>query len=147
MKITKRQLRKVIRRVITESLFKSRDPHSGAGMSAGDDKYWDLARAYHQIGGQTVGGRQMDTVPSDKEEVISAIESCREWSMSYKEDRGYNPPTPGYSEWPQMWLDENPDANITLGHLYFIAGWCRNEVMGYGTDLLQNIQDDDRFQG
>ena len=148
MKITESKLRSIIRKAITESLFKSKDSHSGPGQSGGDDRYWDLARAYHQLGGETVGGRQMDTTPSDKEEVISAIESCREWSMSYKEDRGDDPPTGSRSDWPQMWLDENLGANITMRHLYFIADWCRMEVMpAYGApSLLDKIKNDKRFR-
>jgi len=148
MKITESKLRKVIRKAITESLFKSKDSHSGAGQSAGDDRYWDLARAYHQIGGETVGGRQMDTVPSDKEEVISAIESCQEYSKNWKEEKGYDPPTARHSDWPQMWLDENPGVNITMHHLYFIADWCRMEVIpAYGApSLLDKIKDDKRFR-
>ncbi len=146
MRITKKQLRKVIKKAITESLFKSKDSQSAPGLSGGDDQYWDLARAYHQLSGKTVGGRQMDTIPSDREEVINAIESCREWTTSYIEDRGGNPPPAPRNKWPQQWLDENPGVNITHWHLNFIANWCRMEGMGYYNNLLQKIQDDKRFQ-
>jgi len=141
MKITKRQLRQIIR----ESIFKSMPTYSGGIGAAGDDRYDDLARAFHQQSGTTVGGRDLGTVPSDKEEVINAIEHCREWSKNYVERKDTTPPPASYSRWPAEYLAEFPNGNITKRHLYFICDWCRKEVMGYGSNLLDKIRNDKRY--
>tara|TARA_B100001250_G_scaffold406193_1_gene424838 strand:- start:433 stop:897 length:465 start_codon:yes stop_codon:yes gene_type:complete len=149
MKILKSQLRKIIRELISESIFLSKDKAMGPGQSAGDARYWDLARAYHQIGGETVGGRQMDTAPSDKEEVIRAIEHCREYSRNWVEEKGYDPPTAQHSDWQDEYLAEFPNGNITRGHLNFICSSCRMEMIpafGAGS-LLDQIKNDKRFRG
>tara|TARA_Y100000593_G_scaffold46217_1_gene87842 strand:- start:402 stop:851 length:450 start_codon:yes stop_codon:yes gene_type:complete len=148
MKITESKLRKAIRRIIRESIFKSENPPSGPGLSAGDDRYHDLARAYHQQSGTTVGGRELGTVPSDKEEVIRAIEHCREWTQNYVEETGRGPRTADRSTWPDEYLVEFPNGNITKWHLKFICKWCRMEVIpAYeAPSLLDKIKDDKRFQ-
>ena len=104
MRVTKSKLRRIIRNVIKESIFKSQASHSGPGMSAGDDRYHDLARAYHQQGGTTVGGRELGTVPSDREEVIRAVEHCQEWTQNYMEEYDTAPPPGSHSSWPDEYL-------------------------------------------
>ena len=118
-------------------------------LSGGDDRYWDLARAYHQISGKLVNKRDLGTVPSDKEEVIQAIEHCREWTQNYIEEKGHNPPTERQSLWPDEYLAEFPNGNITKWHLVFICRWCRMEVIpAYETgSLLDQIKNDKRFRG
>jgi len=147
MRITETKLRRVIRKVIRESIFKSKNPYSGPGMSAGDSRYHDLARAYHQQGGTTVAGRELGTVPSDKEEVIRAIEHCQQWSQNYVEEKESDPPIVEYSRWPDEYLAEFPDGNITKRHLYFICSSCRMEVIpAYEYDgLLNQIKNDKRY--
>ena len=149
MKITETKLRKAIRKVILESIFKSKRTGGRPGRSAGDDRYWDLARAYHQQGGTTIGGRYLDTIPSDKEEVIRAIEHCREWTRNYVEETGYDPRTSEYSDWPDEYLAEFPSGNITKRHLYFICDAARMEMMPEykATSLLDQIKNDRRFRG
>ena len=151
MKITKTHLRRIIREEYTrikamrESVFKSKDPAMGPGLSAGDGRYYDLARAYHQQGGTTIGGRTLGTVPSDKQEAIRAIEHCREWTQNYVEEKDTTPPPASYSRWPDEYLSEFPNGNITKRHLYFVCDWCRREVMGYASSLLDNIKNDKRY--
>ena len=148
MKITETKLRKIIRKAITESIFKSRNPQSVGLRSAGDDRYQDLARAYHQIGGKLVNGRELGTVPSDKQEVIDAIEDCREWTRNYLEETGRKyPPTDDQTPWTKEYLAANPNGNMGLWHLRFIAMWCRMEaVPAYETDsLLDHIKNDKRY--
>ncbi len=148
MRMTETKLRRVVRKLIKESIFKSKRSGGGPGLSAGDDRYWDLARAYHQQGGTTVAGRELGTVPSDKEEVIRAIEHCREWTQNYVEETGRDPDTCEHSTWPDEYLAEFPSGNITKRHLYFITDSCRMEVIPeyqYG-GLLAQIQNDKRFK-
>ena len=117
-------------------------------MSAGDDRYHDLARAYHQQGGTTVGGRELGTVPSDREEMIRAIEHCQEWTQNYLQKYDSAPPPGGHSSWPNEYLAQFPDGNITKRHLYFICDSCRMEVIPafkYG-GLLNQIDKDRRYQ-
>ncbi len=147
MRLTENQLRRAIRRVIRESIFLSKPNHSGPGLSAGDDRYHDLARAYHQEGGTTIGGRVLDTVPSDKEEVIRAIEHCREWTQNYVEETGHDPQTSDHSPWPDEYLAEFPNGNITKRHLYFICEAARMEMIPayQATNLLDQIKNDKRY--
>ena len=145
MRLTERQLRRIIR----ESIFKSKNPQSVGLFSAGDDRYADLARAYHQIGGKLVNGRELGTVPSDKQEVIDAIEDCREWTRNYLEETGRKyPPTDDQTPWTKEYLAANPNGNMGLWHLRFIAMWCRMEaVPAYETgSLLDRIKNDKRYQ-
>ena len=145
--LTETKLRKVIRRVIRESIFLSQKNNSGPGLSYGDDRYHDIARAYHQQGGTTVGGRVLGTIPSDKEEVIRAIEHCSDWTQSYMEEYDTAPPPGGHSSWPDEYLAQFPDGNITKRHLYFICDSCRMEVIPaykYG-GLLNQIANDKRY--
>ena len=144
MRMTQSKLRKVIRKVIRESIFKSKASHSGGIGSAGDMRYHDLANAYHQQSGTTVGGRELGTLPSDKEEVIRSIEHCQQWSQDYVDQYESTPP-PDNDEWVDAYLAEFPNGNITRRHLYFICNWCRMDVMGYGSDLLNKIQNDKRY--
>ena len=149
MKITETKLRKVIRKVILESVFISKSAGGLPGRSAGDDRFWDLARAYHQQGGTTVGGRELGTIPSDKEEVIRAIEHCREWTRNYVEVTGRDPQPSDYSDWPDEYLAEFPNGNITKRHLYFICDSARMEMIPVyqATNLLDQIKNDKRFKG
>ena len=144
MRMTQSKLRKMIRKVIRESIFLSTASHSGGIGSAGDNRYHDLARAYHQQGGSTIGGRELGTVSSDKEEVIRSIEHCQQWSQDYVDQYESTPP-PDNDEWVDEYLAEFPSGNITRRHLYFISNWCRMDVMGYGSDLLDKIQNDTRY--
>ena len=148
MRLTENQLRKVIQRVIQESIFLSQNNNSGPGLAYGDDRYHDLARAYHQQGGTTVGGRELGTVPSDREEMIRAIEHCREWTQSYMEEYDTAPPPGGHSSWPDDYLSQFPDGNITKRHLYFICDSCRMEVIpAYKySGLLNQIENDGRYK-
>lgn len=148
MRMTQSNLRKVIRKVIRESIFLSKPNHSGPGLSAGDDRYHDLARAYHQQSGTTIGGRELGTVPSDREEMIRAIEHCREWTQSYMEEYDTAPPPGGHSSWPDDYLSQFPDGNITKRHLYFICDSCRMEVIpAYKySGLLNQIENDGRYK-
>jgi len=148
MRITETKLRRVIRRVIHESIFKSENPQSVGFFSAGDDRYWDLARAYHQIGGKQVNGRELGTIPSDKQEVIDAIEDCREWTRNYVEEKGHNPPTDDQTPWTKEYLAANPSGNMGLWHLRFIAMWCRMEAIPayQASSLLDKIANDKRFK-
>ena len=144
MRVTERQLRKIIR----ESIFKSKNPQSVGLRSAGDDRYADLARAYHQIGGELVNGRVLGTVPSDKQEVIDAIEDCREWTQDYLERTGNTyPPTDDETPWTKEYKAANPSGNMGIWHLRFIAKWCRMEaVPAYQTgSLLDRIKNDERY--
>ena len=148
MRLTESKLRRVIRKVIQESIFKSQNPHSGPGLAYGDDRYHDLARAYHQIGGKLVNGRELGTVPSDKQEVIDAIEDCREWTRNYLEETGRKyPPTDDQTPWTKEYKAANPSGNMGIWHLRFIASWCRMEaVPAYQTgSLLDRIKKDKRY--
>ena len=147
MRITENKLRKIIQKVIQESIFLSKASHSGGTMSAGDNRYHDLARAYHQQGGTTVGGRELGTIPSDKEEVIRAIEHCREWTRNYVEETGRDPQPASYSRWPDEYLAEFPSGNITKRHLYFICDAARMEMIPayQATYLLDQIKNDKRY--
>lgn len=148
MRLTESKLRRVIRKVIRESIFKSKATHSGGMWSAGDDRYYDLARAYHQQGGTTVGGRELGTVPSDREEVIQAIEHCQEWTQNYMEKYDTAPPPGSHSSWPDEYLSEFPNGNITKRHLYFVCDACRMEVIpAYKSrGLIHQIENDKRFK-
>ena len=150
MRITETKLRSVIRKVIIESIFKSENPQSVGLRSAGDSRYQDLARAYHQIGGKLVNGRELGTIPSDKQEVIDAIEDCREWTRNYLEETGReSPPTDDQTPWTKEYLAANPNGNMGLWHLRFIAMWCRMEVIpAYeASSLLDRIANDKRYIG
>ena len=147
MKITESKLRRVIRKVIRESIFLSKASHSGPGLSAGDDRYHDLARAYHQQSGKTVGGRELGTVPSDREEVIRAVEHCQEWTQNYLEEYDTAPPPGSHSSWPDEYLSEFPSGNITKRHLYFVCDACRMEVIpAYeASGLIDRLENDKRY--